>query len=228
MTLSARGDGRGPVPLWTVLAPSSLTSRLRGTNALCVESPPCGREIQCCYEASIAATSAGVSPTTTSAGGKVALDSTVSRATWEKVTRRGSGTYLKRWVTAAPPFDHAWHTAHVLRFMRPGEEHTVEVWWDVEWSFLGWYVNLQAPLVVRNDRFDTTDWVLDVVVDPDGTWRWKDEDEFAQAFELGVFESEAAAAAVRNRGRARDRRTTLADWMGGLASAAELAATAAA
>jgi predicted RNA-binding protein associated with RNAse of E/G family len=85
--------------------------------------------------------------------------------------------------------------------MRPGDAHTIEVWWDAEWSLLGWYVNLQAPLVVEGDRFDTMDWVLDVVVDPDGTWCWKDEDEFVQAIELGVFDSEAAGAAVRAEGK---------------------------
>ncbi len=78
--------------------------------------------------------------------------------------------------------------------------HTVEVWWDAEWSFLGWYVNLQAPLVVQRNRFDTTDWALDIVVEPDGTWHWKDEDEFAEAIELGVFADLAAADAVRAEG----------------------------
>ena len=56
-----------------------------------------------------------------------------------------------------------------------------------EWRFLGWYVNLQAPLVIRGDRFDTTDWALDIMVDPDGSWRWKDEDEFVRAIELGCL-----------------------------------------
>jgi hypothetical protein len=37
----------------------------------------------------------------------------------------------------------------------------------------------------RGDRFDTTDRALDVVVGPDGRWRWKDEDDFARAIELG-------------------------------------------
>jgi hypothetical protein len=60
-------------------------------------------------------------------------------------------------------------------------------------------VNLQAPLVVRAERFDTTDWALDVVIEPDGAWRWKDEDDFAYAQELGVFGA-AAAAEVRAEG----------------------------
>ena len=69
-----------------------------------------------------------------------------------------------------------------------------------EWRFLGWYVNLQAPLVIRGDRFDTTDWALDIMVDPDGSWRWKDEDEFVRAIELGVFADTRAADAVRAEG----------------------------
>jgi len=48
-------------------------------------------------------------------------------------------------------------------------------------------------------HFDTTDWALDIVVEPDGAWHWKDEDEFAEAIELGVFDM-AAADAVRAEG----------------------------
>jgi hypothetical protein len=80
--------------------------------------------------------------------------------------------------------------------MREGDAHTIELFWDQAWSFVGWYVKLQAPLRVHGTFFDTTDWALDVVVDPDGTRAWKDEDDFAQAIELGVFD-EAGAAAVR-------------------------------
>lgn len=106
-----------------------------------------------------------------------------------KLMKRVAGKgYLESWVTDAPAFDYVWERSHVLRFMRPGDAHTVELFWDEAWQFVGWYVNLQAPLVVRGDRFDTTDWALDIVVEPDGTWRWKDEDDFAQAFERVIAE----------------------------------------
>jgi hypothetical protein len=107
--------------------------------------------------------------------------------------------YLEPWVRGDPPQEWTWTSTNVLRFMRPGEAHTIEIFWDESWSHLGWYVNLQAPLVVNGTRFDTTDWALDVVVDPDGAWRWKDEDDFAQAVDLGVFDDDAAAA-VRAEG----------------------------
>lgn len=53
--------------------------------------------------------------------------------------------------------------------------------------------------MVQGDKFDTTDWALDVWVEPDGTWNWKDEDDFARAQELGVLDP-AGAAAVRAEG----------------------------
>lgn len=117
-----------------------------------------------------------------------------------KRTRRADGaSYLKVWVTDAPPADWVWQDAHVLRFMRPGDAHTVEVWWGLDWGFRGWYVNLQAPLTVNGSFLDTTDWALDIVVEPDGTWRWKDEDDLDEAVALGIFDHEEAAA-VRAEG----------------------------
>lgn len=113
--------------------------------------------------------------------------------------RELGSAYLDVWVTDAPPFDAVWSRSNVLRFMRPGDLHTVEIFWDLEWNHLGWYVNLQAPLVVSGTRLDTTDLALDVVVDPDGTWRWKDEDDLVRAVELGVLD-EAGAARVRAEG----------------------------
>jgi hypothetical protein len=108
-------------------------------------------------------------------------------------------SYLDYWITGGPAYDHVWERTHGLRCLREGEGHTIEVHWDAAWSFLGWYVNLQAPLVVRGTMFDTTDWALDIVIDPDGTWRWKDEDDFAHAQELGIFDA-ATAARIRAEG----------------------------
>jgi hypothetical protein len=105
-----------------------------------------------------------------------------------KLIKRAAGeNYLDTWVTDSPPFDWTWQRTHRLAFMRAGDAHTVEVTWDEEWNLLGWYVNLQAPLVVNGSFFDTTDWALDVTVEPNGRWAWKDEADFAQAIELGVF-----------------------------------------
>ena len=115
---------------------------------------------------------------------------------------------LERWLSDAPPYDHAWERTHVLRFMREGDAHTIELMWDENWAFVGWYVNLQAPLVVNGRCFDTTDWALDIVIDPDGTWRWKDEDELERIVELGGF-TESLAAEIRAEG---ERVIAAAPW----------------
>jgi hypothetical protein len=62
---------------------------------------------------------------------------------------------------------------------------------------------------------ETTDHALDVVIDVDGSWRWKDEADFAEAQRLGVFSSEEAAA-IRVEGErvvaARPWPTGWEDW----------------
>jgi hypothetical protein len=109
------------------------------------------------------------------------------------------GRYLEAWVRGDDPVDHVWVETHVVRLMRPEAAHTVEIYWDESWTLLGWYVNLQAPLRKSALGYDTTDWALDIRVAPDGSWRWKDEDDFAEARALGVLDDEAAAV-VRAEG----------------------------
>ncbi len=125
-----------------------------------------------------------------------------------KAMRRGPGGYLRRWMTDAPPFDTEWEDTHVLRFERGGARHSVEVYWSKDWELIGWYVNLQAPVVVDGRFVDTTDQALDVVVRPDGVWAWKDEDELAEAVELGIW-SEDDAAEIRAEG---ERAIAAAPW----------------
>jgi hypothetical protein len=133
-----------------------------------------------------------------------------------KRTRAADGaSYLLEWIEDTPPRDWIWERAHVLRFMRPGDAHRVEVWWELDWRFARWYVNLQAPLTVRGARYDSTDWALDIVVDPDGAWQWKDEHELAEAVSLGIFDDNLAAE-IRAEGErviaARPWPTGWEDW----------------
>jgi Protein of unknown function (DUF402) len=113
--------------------------------------------------------------------------------------RDPDGRYLERWARGDDPRDHTWSSRNVLKLIRRGEAHSLEVLWTEDWVFEGWYVNLQAPLIQTRSGFDTTDWALDIVVDPNGEWHWKDEDDFAEAQALGVFSAEEAAA-VRAEG----------------------------
>jgi hypothetical protein len=125
-----------------------------------------------------------------------------------KAMRRGPDGYLRRWMTDAPPYDTEWEQTHVLRFERAGARHSIEIYWRTDWEHWSWYVNLQSPVVVNGRFVDTTDEALDIVVAPDGGWRWKDEDELAEGVELGIW-SEEEAAEIRAEG---ERVVAAAPW----------------
>ena len=73
-----------------------------------------------------------------------------------------------------------WH-AGWLSFLESGEQ----------W---GWYVNFQEPYRRTKRGIQTMDLALDIIAEPArGSWRWKDEDEFALLIEHGVVGSETAA-----------------------------------
>jgi hypothetical protein len=95
-----------------------------------------------------------------------------------------------------------WHSTNRLLIARPGAAHAFSAFWRAEdWTFLAWYVDLQAPFRRTDDGFASEDYVLDIVAPPDGPWYWKDEDEFAAAQSVGRFTAEQAAA-IRAEGEA--------------------------
>lgn len=96
--------------------------------------------------------------------------------------------------------DRPWHLEvrdrganPILSFAWPDTRYAVLRWSTPEGAPV-WYVNLQDPLRRTPLGFDTVDHALDVLVGLDGTWRWKDEEELAEAVDLGLFTDEEAAA----------------------------------
>lgn len=96
--------------------------------------------------------------------------------------------------------EHVWKDSHALRLLRPGVGHCLYLFWaERDWAFEGWYVNLQSPFVRSRQGFDTRDHALDVVIAPDGSWRWKDEEHLELAVRVGAFTS-GEAAEIRAEG----------------------------
>lgn len=91
----------------------------------------------------------------------------------------------KSWVMAP----RKWHTEGTLRIKNPRAMWSLFVFWEPGMSAVrGWYINIDAPYDRTHIGFDTWDMFLDVVVQPDRkSWRYKDEDEFAEAVEAGIF-----------------------------------------
>ncbi len=88
---------------------------------------------------------------------------------------------------------------HALVTVGPGAAHAIRAWWSEDWTFGGWYVNLQQPLQRTATGFITEDHFLDILVSPDLSWRWKDEDELELAVERGRV-SAGQSRAIRDEG----------------------------
>lgn len=97
--------------------------------------------------------------------------------------------------------DLTWTDRHVLMLQRPDRLSSIWLWWRADtWEFIGYYVNIQARLKRTAIGFDTADYLLDVVIDPDLAWEWKDEDEFAEARDAGILEPDVLDA-IRAEGK---------------------------
>ena len=80
------------------------------------------------------------------------------------------------------------YKANVLSFAWPGNPAAVLLFYGPDWSPSHWYVNLEDPLRRSPVGFDTLDHKLDVIVELDGSWRWKDEDQFVEVIERGLLD----------------------------------------
>jgi hypothetical protein len=109
------------------------------------------------------------------------------------------------WITLSYRLvEGTWAGPSVLKFLPVGEAHSV--WWfrDDEGRFTNWYVNLEEPGVRWDDGevagVDIVDQDLDVVVRPDLSWSWKDEDEFTERLAVPGHYWVTDEAAVRAEG----------------------------
>jgi predicted RNA-binding protein associated with RNAse of E/G family len=109
--------------------------------------------------------------------------------------------------------DDLWRDKHFLHLVTPGAAHaSMPFWSDPDWTFGGWYVNLQEPLRRTPIGFDYMDQMLDLLLSPDlAAHRWKDEDELVEEVERGLLTAGEAegvrAEAERVLQRAQARRS---------------------
>lgn len=95
----------------------------------------------------------------------------------------------------------AWVGHGVLVLHPPGAAHTIWLFWEGdERRFAGWYVNMQDPLVRDGHEFDTQDHELDLWIELDGSWQWKDEERMEGWVRQGRFTREEVAA-IRAEGQ---------------------------
>jgi hypothetical protein len=108
-------------------------------------------------------------------------------------TRPREGTRAERFVSSLDLGDWTYAEStwdvDTLQLLRPGDWHAVWVSWLPGGEHWGWYVNLQRPLARTPLGFATMDLMLDVIVEPDRTWRYKDEDELETLVVAGILDA---------------------------------------
>ena len=76
---------------------------------------------------------------------------------------------------------------HALTLTPPNSWRSIWLFWTADWKFERWYVNLQAPIRRTPRSILVRDYALDIAVNPDMSWSWKDVDEFEELTDRGFF-----------------------------------------
>jgi hypothetical protein len=83
---------------------------------------------------------------------------------------------------------YAFHTSRFLILLKPGDFYSIIYIWEAATdTFLCYYVNFQLPFQRSQCGFDTFDLELDIVIEPDYGWRWKDAEDYQRGIEAGIL-----------------------------------------
>lgn len=81
-----------------------------------------------------------------------------------------------------------WHTNRLLFLLEPEKFYSTILFWHHETGkFLCYYINFQLPFQRCPYAINTLDLDLDLVVNPDLSYNWKDIDDYKKGIETGVI-----------------------------------------
>jgi hypothetical protein len=108
--------------------------------------------------------------------------------------------------------DWVWRDTGRLSWFGIDEWFSLHRFFDLDGTPLSWYINFERPPVRTPTGLDTFDVMIDLVAAPDlSSWRWKDEDEYADLCRLRIV----GDAEVRQIEAARRRAVALVEARGG-------------
>jgi hypothetical protein len=114
---------------------------------------------------------------------------------YERVVADGRLDHLR--VLASGQWDlepAEWTGGDALHVVLAGAPFSLWPFRTADHQMVGWYCNLQAPLVRTEVGFDTDDWTLDVVAATDlSSWAYKDEDELEEGARIGLYDPDQVA-----------------------------------
>lgn len=86
---------------------------------------------------------------------------------------------------------YTWQTNRLLLIFEPEKYYSIIHFWNhVSGEFLCYYINFQLPFQRSHCGVDTLDLDLDLIINPDFSYEWKDVDDYQKAIECGIIPSE--------------------------------------
>ncbi len=96
--------------------------------------------------------------------------------------------------------DWIWQHRRALILLYPHRYYAVYLFWaHSNGNFEGWYVNFQMPFTRTDFSIDTLDLEIDLIVTPEHTWHWKDEEEYMAGIKRGSISPEIADEVEKSR-----------------------------
>lgn len=84
-----------------------------------------------------------------------------------------------------------WHTNRFLVLLYPKKYYSINLMWNhAEKRFLCYYINFQLPFQRTDLGFKTLDLEIDLVINPDHSWHWKDEEDYNEGVKLNIIRAE--------------------------------------
>jgi protein associated with RNAse G/E len=81
-----------------------------------------------------------------------------------------------------------WHTNRLLALTEPQRYYSTILFWDNESNkFLCYYINFQLPYWRSHCGIDTLDLDLDLIINPDYSYEWKDIDDYQKGIEMEII-----------------------------------------
>lgn len=83
---------------------------------------------------------------------------------------------------------YTWRTNRLLLIFEPEKYYSTILFWNHEnHEFLCYYINFQLPFERNSNNLDTLDLDLDLIIHPDFSFEWKDEEEYQKAISHGII-----------------------------------------
>ena len=91
-------------------------------------------------------------------------------------------------------------------FLEPEKYYSCSIFWDHASAQFGcYYVNYQLPYQRSHCGFDTLDLDLDIVIDPEYHWKWKDEEDYRVGMREGSIQDEWVKGIEKSQEEVFDR-----------------------